>query len=284
METVVRELWDGCLFCLNPRHPGPCAKPKSDAAAPAKPRKRTPGGGGGGGGGGKQAESKPAAAKPAAGPAKGRDMVGDDPEASGAKIVAGHKKYADGSEGPDSGFAYIAHQQGFTGKPQVVSKDEMDAAVAAGGTEMFRGARGDGKTTAASQLDAYRTSEAPFNTGGQYGAGTYFASRKATAAGYGDGSDGSLMRASLHPQAKVIKWKDLMARHKGLQEKLNTGVKGYRSPGQTAFNDPGRLAASLGFDAVEIPSSAFLTSNKQKGVRENYIVVVNRTALLIEQP
>lgn len=32
-----REPWDGCVFCLNPRHPGPCAKPghDEDASTPA---------------------------------------------------------------------------------------------------------------------------------------------------------------------------------------------------------------------------------------------------------
>lgn len=55
-----RVLWDGCLFCLNPRHPGPCAKPKAgDAGGGRKPRKSR-GGGGDGGDGGAETGGKPA--------------------------------------------------------------------------------------------------------------------------------------------------------------------------------------------------------------------------------
>lgn len=35
-----RVLWDGCLFCLNPRHPGPCAKPKAADTGKKRPRKK----------------------------------------------------------------------------------------------------------------------------------------------------------------------------------------------------------------------------------------------------
>lgn len=49
--SLVHEFWDdGCRFCLNPKHPGPCAKPHTD-----------PDTGGGHGGGGEAAAGSPAA-------------------------------------------------------------------------------------------------------------------------------------------------------------------------------------------------------------------------------
>lgn len=44
-----RTLWTGCHFCLNPRHPGPCAKPKAAGSPASKRKKKAPSGGGGGG-------------------------------------------------------------------------------------------------------------------------------------------------------------------------------------------------------------------------------------------
>lgn len=45
----MRRVWVGCRYCLNPRHPGPCAKPKADGGGDG--RRRSGGGGGGSGGG-----------------------------------------------------------------------------------------------------------------------------------------------------------------------------------------------------------------------------------------
>ena len=90
MDTAVRELWDGCRFCLNPRHPGPCAKPKADDGGAKKPRKAkkatSPGGGKGAepAAQGKPAEGEAAlAAAPVAmpdigGTGRGFDTLPDD--------------------------------------------------------------------------------------------------------------------------------------------------------------------------------------------------------------
>lgn len=64
-----RVLWDGCLFCLNPRHPGPCAKPKVGDTGQAKKSRKSRDSGGHETGGGKPAEGEAAlAAAPVAMP------------------------------------------------------------------------------------------------------------------------------------------------------------------------------------------------------------------------
>lgn len=44
----VREVWDGCLFCLSPKHPGPCAKPHAESDGGGDGHKPKGGGGGAG--------------------------------------------------------------------------------------------------------------------------------------------------------------------------------------------------------------------------------------------
>ncbi len=52
-----KTLWSGCHYCLNPRHPGRCAKPGSKAYEKRHGKgKAAPGGGGDGGGGAKGAD------------------------------------------------------------------------------------------------------------------------------------------------------------------------------------------------------------------------------------
>jgi hypothetical protein len=52
-----RVRWAGCFYCLNPRHPGPCAKPK--AADGPDPKGHGSGGGGGSGAHGEEGSMRP---------------------------------------------------------------------------------------------------------------------------------------------------------------------------------------------------------------------------------
>ncbi len=61
-----RRVWVGCRYCLNPRHPGPCAKPKADGGGNGRRGRRGGGGSGGGGGGGTSGDEFDARAAKAA--------------------------------------------------------------------------------------------------------------------------------------------------------------------------------------------------------------------------
>jgi hypothetical protein len=65
IAASAREIWAGCRYCLNPRHPGPCAKPGSKAYEKRHGKASSPSGGGAGGGGLAESEHDVLAAAPA---------------------------------------------------------------------------------------------------------------------------------------------------------------------------------------------------------------------------
>lgn len=151
----------------------------------------------------------------------------------------------------------LATLNGFHGPPALGDRAAVDAVVADGGTELFRGI---GTAAHAEQFltGEYRT--AP----GSYGAGIYTTTDDTVSSDYaGKGNSGVALRMALHPDARVISYKDL-------DRRLNS--EGDRLP-ELVRVDEGRYATALGYDAYY-----------RKVGNATLWVVLNRTALMVERP
>jgi hypothetical protein len=147
------------------------------------------------------------------------------------------------------------HRQGFTGKPQVVTKAEFDA-LGSDHERLFRGLHGAGSggPTAAEYAEAFRSGDEPFPGLGVLGNGTYTTPKQEIADSYAQ--DGGLLRMALRPDARVVDFMDLLLEDPpdDLAEMID--------------DDTGKLATALGYDA-------FRTGD--------VVIVLNRTALIVQE-
>lgn len=183
----------------------------------------------------------------------------------------------------------LCKEAGFTGKPKVVSKEELDARIASGEQEMFRGVSRE------EYVNAYTNGEYFAGTG-FYGSGTYTVTGEMglpVAETYA-GPGGSVMRMSLAKNARVIEYDKIREMQKTELESIhrNASLKAQailRRKGETpeavkeanrildeAFNltevllDPGRFAVVKGYDAISVPS-------------RDFIVVYNRSKVTVQR-
>lgn len=136
--------------------------------------------------------------------------------------------------------------RGFDAPPQIVSPSRLDAMVAGGARSLYRGADAAGVEGLLSGPLRYGGGLAGPDVPGTYGDGIYFTTRERSARGYGD----RLVRAVLHPGAKVARWEDMDAQ---IDETYPTEES---------------VAIAQGYDAIEAPNGVF--------------VVLNRGALIVE--
>jgi hypothetical protein len=157
------------------------------------------------------------------------------------------------SKGSSGGGASAAAGGVATG-----SKAEIDAVIAAGGTEMFRGVpdKDKAKEQAAGK---------DFSGQGDYGNGRYFATSAKEPREYAEGGDGKskggVIRAALKPGAKTIPYDRL-------EREYTAGVRsGKINPKKTNTSD---FARSKGYDAVTVP-------------HKGYVVVINKKAMVVQR-
>jgi hypothetical protein len=174
-------------------------------------------------------------------------------------------------------FTYdLAFDHGYTGRPHVVSTDRLEAEIANGATEMFRG------QSDRSYAEAFTTG--PYFAGqGFRGNGIYFAyggKAHATAHQYAQApptrgvtakTDApTVMRAALHRDAKVVDYDEIAALAKAEHERL-AAIAG--DPGESQFassdqvraevaRDPARYAITQGYDAIKIPGGEMIVLNR----------------------
>lgn len=173
----------------------------------------------------------------------------------------------------DVTLSELLKEQGFDGKPRVVTSAEMDALIKNGWSESFRGVTDTKFTNQFRDGDLYAGY-------GVYGNGTYSAyggdKALSTARKYA-GVDGGVMRMALNPNAKVIDFEDLSKMYdddwyddisarigkaageakKRLQAELNMNI---------AMDKSGVLN---GYDAIRVPN-------------EQYYVILNRTSVAVQ--
>lgn len=202
--------------------------------------------------------------------ASGRNLLAGDAGKLAADVEAAISPSGVGVLG-DQRLAEIARRQGFDGKPEVLSKTEMDTRIGAGAQELFRGIyRGeDASRTPQDYAEQFRSGD--WYTGfGQFGNGTYSTPNAGYAAlSYAD--EGVVMRMAIRPDAKVIGQRQLLDEQ---GEYLNSIDMDPSDPRFAVFADPGRFAAARGYDVVHIARGH---------VNDEYLIV-NRTAVSVEAP
>jgi len=212
----------------------------------------------------------------------------------------------------DRWLGAIQEAQGFNGKAQVVSKQQMDEIVTSGGaTQLWRSLKaGSSGRTPAQLAEEFRSGD-NYPGSGVYGSGTYSSPDQQTAIKYGAADQSGLLRIALRRDARVIRYDELLklrprsgitaaaakladqrqaeldavdpADTKAVQaiiDKYAALASRQGSRSQVA-GDIGRVAALLGYDAIFIPGSYRGTGSKGDGQTE--YVILNRTATYVEE-
>ncbi len=194
----------------------------------------------------------------------------------------------------DEDLALIAARQGFDAPPRLADAAEIDAAVADGWTEVWRGIVDHPSASAAEQQVEFW--EGPWRPGrGTYGNGMYVSTRRATADAYADGWGGTVMRIAIDPGARIVEYQELVKEFKAWRRTLpNKGelpfdLLGFRAQtDEVAFlqmfrGDVGRFAAAGGYDAYVISRKDDGAENYKVGERRgDQYVILNRSAVMVE--
>ena len=157
----------------------------------------------------------------------------------------------------------------------------MDEMYAAGAPQLLRGVTGVQGKTAQQILDDLRAG--PYTARqAAFGSGYYFAPPNNRRGGFflraenfGRGPDGALLRATLHPRARMVTLTQLRDefetywRSQGLNPAVGISAYG-RGPADLVLSDHGRFAAARGYDVI------FDEQGRQWAV-------LNRTALIVER-
>jgi hypothetical protein len=182
----------------------------------------------------------------------------------------------------DVHMVQVGREQGFQHPPQVGTREEVDAAVAAGWTEVWRGVqafngtRDEHRRTAADINEDMRSG--PYEPGrGQYGNGIYTSVRRMTAETYrgreprgnhsehgagdfveadleGDAPPDSLLRIAIDPAARTVDYDDLI-RERDEWMAANPELMS-SDAARNVLSDPGRFAAARGYDAMVVRGRA----------------------------
>jgi hypothetical protein len=199
--------------------------------------------------------------------------------------------------GPEDQYtSAIIREQGFDGRPQVVSGMELDEYVASGEVEFFRGLAGDEQRTAAQYARQFRYGV--FFVGrGAYGSGTYASETLDDARAFADGPDGVVVRMTLKRAARIgageplelasraelrseleqLRSELLVARDEAIRQGNTEAarlaqVRYDRGVAIAAgrLSNLGRYAAYLGYDALYFE-------------RDRYYLILNRTAVRVQR-
>jgi hypothetical protein len=214
----------------------------------------------------------------------------------------------------DPTLGAILAKQGFDGPPTVVSRADFDRAVATGEVEeTYRGIHGSAH---AEQAEQFRSGALYVGTG-IHGNGTYVATSRAEALRHADG--GTVLRIGLRRDARVITDTDLkaeMAKYRRankdrdkrvteldreMRQKAND-TDDDDTAGRIAIYDrykalkdeavgaeyrvrqePGRFAALQGYDAIRVTDRERSGASEAAGADDQELVILNRTAVIVEQ-
>lgn len=172
----------------------------------------------------------------------------------------------------------ISKRIGFDGPPTVVSKKEMDAAVAAGAREMWRG------VAERRFADTLRGGDMRYGTG-LFGSGIYTAwgpQAASEASTYGP----TIVRMALSPDAKVADGKELERQmHDEGFSKIAGGEspedyrKRFQAEVDVQYRNLGRYAMLNGYDAVVWGKE---TAYSRAAASAGIALLLNRSAWLVE--
>lgn len=168
---------------------------------------------------------------------------------------------------PNSILHHMAKQKGFDGLPKLGSKADVDAAVQAGATELYRGVVASRNLSGREIHDQLRTGKYQLGRG-IYGNGLYFSPKRETAEDYSDDKPGSILRVALSKDARVIDHHDLIPLYRAAVDR----DKEFTAVDESAF------AMAMGYDAIRAAKTKY-------GVEMDapHWVILNRTKLIVEK-
>lgn len=183
----------------------------------------------------------------------------------------------------------VLDEQGFNGKPRVVSAEEYKKALDSGALPLHRGVAGE----TAEQVDQFvgqlLTGDTPYIGRGMFGDGTYFTDTPTTALKFAKEDRfgnpiefGKTIEAALDPRAKIGYLEDIQAEFMNSVKMSEAQRQFYYSYPQDFYEDASMWAASNGYDAIRIKNPVV---NWKAGdpIPDTYTIVLNRTALIIKE-
>jgi hypothetical protein len=242
------------------------------------------------------------AKKPAQGPAGSPEM--DIPAPSKPVYVPAKKpaeyytvkKAEELQEGvpwkPDGENLYlkkVLDEQGFNGKPRVVSAAEYQKAVDSGATPLYRGVAGDTPTQVDEFVSQLLTGDTPYVGRGMFGDGTYFTDVSTTALKFAKEDRlgnpinfGKTIDAALAPEARIIDLEDLQVQFMRTTKMTPAQKELYYSYPQDFYEDASMWATTRGYDAIRIKNPV-VNWETQEALPDVYTIVLNRTALIVKE-
>ncbi|MEU2042632.1 MFS transporter [Nocardia niwae] len=197
-----------------------------------------------------------------------------------SEIVDPPRSEADPIEDP--AMAYIARAQGFDSLPVHATPEEIDALVAAGDHELFRGVR-DPRYAVELRSGRYLTGVPGSSS---FGIGIYASTDSEVALGYSDDRSDGVIRMALPRSARTIDFsrlqEEMNAEISALDDEEQTLAAGEQNPevrarrGELAvkreiLSDAGRYAAVRGYDAYYV---------REDGAADVW-VILNRSAVVV---
>jgi hypothetical protein len=183
----------------------------------------------------------------------------------------------------------VLDEQGFNGKPVIVSSAEYQKAIDSGAVPLFRGVAGD----TPQQVDEFVTQllngDTPYVGRGMFGDGTYFTDKGTTALKFAKEDRvgnpinfGKTIDAALSPQARVIDLEDIRTQFQSTTTMTPAQRELYYSYPQDFYEDASMWAASNGYDAIRIKNPV-VNWQTQEALPDTYTIILNRTALIIKE-
>jgi hypothetical protein len=183
----------------------------------------------------------------------------------------------------------VLDEQGFLGKPRVVTADEFKKAVDSGALPIHRGVAGDTPEQVDQFIAQLLTGDTPYIGRGMFGDGTYFTDKATTALKFAKEDRlgnpipfGKTIEAALDPRAKIAYLEDIQDEFMATVKMSDAKKQFYYSYPQDFYEDASMWAAANGYDAIWIKNPVV---NWQAGeaIPDVYTIILNRTALIIKE-
>jgi hypothetical protein len=192
-------------------------------------------------------------------------------------------------DGENEYLKKVFDEQGYNGKPVVVSADEFQKAIDSGATPLFRGVAGDTPEQVEEFVTQLLDGDKPYVGRGMFGDGTYFTDTQSTAVKFSiedrTGKTinfGKTIDAALSPEARIIDLEDVQRQFQNTGRMTPAQRDRYYQYPQDWYEDASMWAAANGYDAIRITNPVV---NWQSGeaIPDVYTIVLNRTALIIKE-
>jgi hypothetical protein len=183
----------------------------------------------------------------------------------------------------------VLDEQGFLGKPRVVTADEFKKAVDSGALPIHRGVAGDTPEQVDQFIAQLLTGNTPYIGRGMFGDGTYFTDKATTALKFAREDRfgnpiafGKTIEAALDPRAKIAYLEDIQDEFMATTKMSDAKKQFYYSYPQDFYEDASMWAAANGYDAIWIKNPV-VNWKAGEAIPDVYTIILNRTALIIKE-